>query len=159
MQSGGNHIKGVKSAFGFEPSGPLAWEVRVGFLGQPVEVFPQAADHCLIGQVASGNDAVVFFRQRLDIVKVQREGQHFTRAVSTHAVAAFLHQAQSGFKIQRPGGNQGAIFAEAVATGQDRFYLAIGQLTEDFQAGQRMSKQGGLSVAGQPQVFLRPFQA
>jgi hypothetical protein len=62
-------------------------------------------------------------------------------------------------KLERAGGDQGAVFAEAVAGGQDRSHPVVRQVAEDFQAGQGVGEQGGLGVAGEFQVFFRPFQA
>ena len=90
---------------------------------------------------------------------MQRKSQHLAGTVGAHAITAFLHQPQRGLKIQRPGGDQGAILTETVTAGQDRFDPVVGQFAENFQAGQRVNEQGGLGVAGKPQVFFRPFQA
>lgn len=117
MLSGGDHIEGGNAPSVLSRVGRLR-ELRMGVLGQPVQIVAATADYGLIGQVAGGDGAVVLFGQRTDGVEDGAGRPAFRRhqQVPMHS-PRFCTSCGAVSKLVRPGGDQSAVFAQTVAGG------------------------------------------
>ena len=78
--------------------------------------------------------------------------------MDSHQRAAVVDKVQRGFEFQRPGSNQCGVFTQTVSGGRFSQNRSGQEFLEYSQAGNRVSQECRLRIAGEVDVFLWVFE-